>query len=301
MAHISLRQLQAFVSVAEAKNFNRAAESLHLSPSTVSSLIAELEARLGFALFERTTRHVSVSARGREFRPYAMSVLRQLKIAEVAAFELKKHSIRIVRVAAPQVVSASLLPKMIAGYTATHPDVRIHIVDAPVITLSDRIVAGDADLAIGPEQPMAKGVSATPLFDSRWVLWCHPKHPAAAMKQVKWADLAPYTICAAGSDHEQSLAPVIAKLPPKKRFQVSEIVDNVTTALGIAAENIAVTMTPEFVQNIAAHTPLVKRPLIQPALTRRYVLYSQAEPWIPEAVREFADYIQNFALTHQIQ
>jgi DNA-binding transcriptional LysR family regulator len=301
MAHISLRQLQAFVSVAETKNFNRAAESLHLSPSTVSSLIAELESRLEFNLFERTTRHVSLSSRGREFRPYAMSVLRQLKIAEGAAVELKRHSVRIVRVAAPQVVAASLLPKIIAGYIATRPDVRIHTVDSSVITLSDRIVAGDADIAIGPEQPVAKGLSATTLFESRWVLWCHPKHPAASMKKVQWAELAPYTICAAGPDHEQSLAAVIGKLPPKKRFQVSEIVDNVTTALGIVAANIAVTMTPEFVQNVAAHTHLVKRPLIQPSLTRRYVLYTQTDPWVPEAVKEFADYIQDFVSTRRIR
>lgn len=59
------------------------------------------------------------------------------------------------------------------------------------------------------------------------------------MKQIRWSELAPYTICAAGSDHEKSLASVISKLPPKKRFHVSEIVENVITALGIVAENIA--------------------------------------------------------------
>jgi DNA-binding transcriptional LysR family regulator len=56
MTHISSRQLMAFVALAEANNFRRAAEHLHISSSTVSNLITELEDCIEFPLFIRTTR-----------------------------------------------------------------------------------------------------------------------------------------------------------------------------------------------------------------------------------------------------
>jgi hypothetical protein len=65
MARFSLRQLEALVAVADTKNFNRAGDYMHLSSSTISNLIAELEDRLGFPVFDRTTRKVSLTIAGR--------------------------------------------------------------------------------------------------------------------------------------------------------------------------------------------------------------------------------------------
>lgn len=292
MAHISLRQLKAFVAVAEAKNFNRAAEVLHLSSSTVSNLIAELEARLEFPLFVRTTRKVSLSDKGREFLPYASSILRQLRIAEAASSELKDRNIKLVRVAAPQVVAGSILPRIIADYTSNNPDVRIHIVDSLVNQVSDQVFNGAADLAIGPEQPVAEGISVTTLFRSPWVLWCHPDHPLADKKQVKWSELSNTVLCSAGSDFEKSLASVINGLPVEDRFVVSDIVDNVTTALGLVAQNLTVTMTPEVVERLNMYSHLKKLYLVEPELSRNYALYSQGDLWVSDPVKDFAKYIQ---------
>jgi len=300
MAHISLRQLTAFVAVAEAKSFNQAAENLNLSSSTVSNLIAELEDRIEFSLFERTTRKVSLSEKGMEFLPYATSTMRQFRIAEAAAIELRDRNIKIVRVAVPQVVAATLLPEIIAAYTAENPDVRIHIVDSPVISLSDQVVNGTADIAIGPEQPVADGISISPVFESRWVLWCHPDHPLASKMQVKWSELKPYVICAAGSDHERSLASVLNNLPPKDRFNVSDIVESVTTALGLVAQNLTIAMTPEFVGKLGMHRHIKKLNLIDPDLSRRYVLYSQGDAWVSEPVRNFTEYAKSFLKNYQL-
>ncbi|MBR9911727.1 MAG: LysR family transcriptional regulator [Gammaproteobacteria bacterium] len=300
MPHISLRQLKAFVAVAEAKNFNRAAENLYLSSSTVSNLIADLETRIEFPLFIRTTRKVTLSEKGKEFLPYATSILRQLRIAEAASIELRDRNIKIVRVAAPQVVAATLLPEIIAAYAAVNPDVRIHIVDSPVISLSDQVVNGVADIAIGPEQPVSEGISVSALFESNWVLWCHPEHPLASKQQVKWSELSPYFISAAGSDHEKSLASVINSLPPKDRFNVSDIVDSVTTALGLVSENLAIAMTPEFVEKLGIHPHLKKLDLIDPYLSRRYVLYGQGDLWVSEPVKEFTEYTQAFLENYQL-
>lgn len=199
--------------------------------------------------------------------------------------------------AAPQVVAATLLPEIIAAYRITHPDIRVHIVDAAVISLSDQIINGSADIAIGPEQQVNQGISVTQLFQSRWILWCHPDHPISAKTEVKWSELRPYVICAAGSDHEQSLASILNTLEPSERFHVSDIVESVTTALGLVSQNIALTMTPEFVDQLGIHQHLRKLPLSQPTLSRHYVLYSQSDMWVSDPVQGFADFVKQFVAT----
>jgi DNA-binding transcriptional LysR family regulator len=294
MAHISLRQLSAFVAVAEMKNFNKAAENLCLNSSTVSNLIAELEDRLEFPLFIRTTRKVGLSEKGREFLPYASSILRQFRVAEAAAVELRDRNIRLVRVAAPQVVAATLLPEIIASYKKKHPDVKIHIVDSSILSLSDQISNGTADLAIGPEQAVSQGISVTPLFESKWVLWCHEDHELAQKIQARWSELSAYVICAAGADQESSLSSIINNLPPKDRFYISDMVESVTTALGLVSQNLTITMTPEFVESLGMYKKIKKLELVEPELSRKYVLYSLGDAWVSESVKEFTEFVKNY-------
>jgi LysR family transcriptional regulator, carnitine catabolism transcriptional activator len=61
---LTSRQLRAFLLVAQHRNFSRAAEALFITPSGLSILIRELESQLGFRLFDRTTRHVVLTAHG---------------------------------------------------------------------------------------------------------------------------------------------------------------------------------------------------------------------------------------------
>src|SRR5579863_8617322 len=63
---VSTKQLRAFRLVAQHRNFTRAAEALFITPSGLSVLIRELESRVGFRLFDRTTRHVELTPHGGE-------------------------------------------------------------------------------------------------------------------------------------------------------------------------------------------------------------------------------------------
>lgn len=65
---ISLRQLEAFVAVCNEGNFSKAAQRIHISQSGLSILIRELEQSLECRLFDRSTRQVSLTDAGREFR-----------------------------------------------------------------------------------------------------------------------------------------------------------------------------------------------------------------------------------------
>src|SRR5215472_1394593 len=77
----SSRQLRAFVLAAQHRSFTRAAEALFITPSGLSVLIRELETQLGFRLFDRTTRSVSLTNYGTRLVPVIRRNLDQLDAA----------------------------------------------------------------------------------------------------------------------------------------------------------------------------------------------------------------------------
>src|ERR1700759_4777914 len=78
---VSTRQLRAFRLAAEHHSFARAAESLFITPSGLSVLIKELESRVGFRLFERTTRRVELTPNGRQLLAVIQRNLEELDVA----------------------------------------------------------------------------------------------------------------------------------------------------------------------------------------------------------------------------
>ena len=81
------RQLRAFLLVAQHHSFARAAEALFVTPSALSLLIRELENQLGFRLFDRTTRHVALTAHGGQLLAIARRSLGRASKAPRRAFD----------------------------------------------------------------------------------------------------------------------------------------------------------------------------------------------------------------------
>jgi DNA-binding transcriptional LysR family regulator len=84
-----------FVAVAEARNFSRAAERLNVSQPALSAQIKEFERRLGFALFDRSTRRVELTSQGRLFLPNARRMIVEAAWAIRAANEIRTNELRI--------------------------------------------------------------------------------------------------------------------------------------------------------------------------------------------------------------
>ena len=79
--NVTLRQLRAFVAVAQAGSFTDAAANLHITQSALSGLIKELEQALGVQIVHRTTRRLQLSGVGKEFLPLSARILEDLDTA----------------------------------------------------------------------------------------------------------------------------------------------------------------------------------------------------------------------------
>lgn len=291
-ARFTPRQLEAFVAAAELNNFTLVGRRLNLTPSAISNLITELEAVLGFAVFERTTRRVSLTLDGREFLPAAMAVQRQLQQAALRAADIRERSFDVVRIAAPLAVAAAILPPLIAKHRAARPRSSVRILDTGVEWLVDRIAAGEADLALGPDRRVGPEVVCAPLFPSPWVVWLSPAHPLAAQPELRWRDLRETVVVAAGRDHEQSVAPRLEAAGEALPDRV-EVVANVSTALGLAAAQLGVSFSPAYVRPLAEPLGLVMRRIREPEVVRHMSLYAPADGRLSAAGEAFRAHLEH--------
>jgi DNA-binding transcriptional LysR family regulator len=291
LTRFTLRQIEAFVAVAELHSFSAAAQRMGMTAQAVSQLVADLEALLSFRLFERTTRRVSLSSAGRDFLGSAESALRHVRDAESAAADVRNRAAGLVRVGAPLVLASTAMPQAIRAYNALRPKVVVRIRDVGVDALVDAVAAGDVDMAMGPDRPVGPEVSRQALFESLWVLWCTPDHPLARQRTLRWSELRTHPLVAAGHDHERSVAQMRLGIPDAERVTPVDVVDNISTALGIAAQGLAVTLAPAYVGVLAASFGLVMRRVLEPETIRKVCLYTPLLRGTSPAAEGFAAHL----------
>src|ERR1700743_2500920 len=107
---VSTRQLRAFRLAAQHKSFARAAEALFITPSGLSVLIKELEGRVGFRLFDRTTRRVELTVHGDELLAVIKKNLEELDAAIANIGRNAKEGRRDISLGTTPLVAANILP-----------------------------------------------------------------------------------------------------------------------------------------------------------------------------------------------
>ncbi|WP_426112915.1 LysR substrate-binding domain-containing protein [Pseudomonas sp. DSP3-2-2] len=126
--------MQAFVRVVEAGSFTKAAETLHMSKTSVTQLVQQLEARLRVKLLNRTTRKVNVTADGAVFYERAVRLLADLDDAETSLSGASALPRGRLRVDVPSPLASMILVPALPAFHARYPDIQIDM------GVSDRIV-----------------------------------------------------------------------------------------------------------------------------------------------------------------
>ena len=141
----ALDGVKTFLSVAQHRSFRRAAAELGVTPSAISQAIRALEARVGAALFIRTTRSVSLSEAGERFHARAKPAFEELVAASAVARDLGQRPAGLLRLTVPRAIVPILLERMVASFCQAWPDVEVEI--AASADLVD-IAAGGFDAGI---------------------------------------------------------------------------------------------------------------------------------------------------------
>ena len=143
---MNLKQLEAFVQVAEGGSFSKAARELYLTQPTISAHISSLEKELNVRLFVRNTKEVSLSDNGKDLYKYAKQMVDlQGKIEE--HFGMKKDSGKhCITIAASTIPAQYLLPKVLMCFNEKYPEEQFKIKETDSAQVVTRIVDCMADV-----------------------------------------------------------------------------------------------------------------------------------------------------------
>ncbi|WP_085624863.1 MULTISPECIES: LysR family transcriptional regulator [unclassified Pseudomonas] len=126
--------MQAFVRVVETGSFTKAAATLHMSKTTVTQLVQQLEARLRVRLLNRTTRKVNVTADGAAYYERVVRLLVDMDDAETSLSSASMSPRGRLRVDVPSPLARMLLIPALPGFFARYPEIQL------TVGVSDRIV-----------------------------------------------------------------------------------------------------------------------------------------------------------------
>src|SRR3977135_501306 len=124
----ALDGVEAFLSVGQHRSFRKAAAELGVTPSAISQAVRTLEARIGAALFLRTTRSVGLTEAGERFLARAKPAFEELVAASQIARDPGQRPSALLPLPAPRAALPVLVTPLIASFSRAYPEVEVEIV-----------------------------------------------------------------------------------------------------------------------------------------------------------------------------
>jgi len=295
--NISLKQMRAFVAVAHAGSFTRAAEQLFITQSALSSLIRNLEAELDLRLLDRTTRRLELTEVGKELLQSLEQLLNDLDRMTTDLREVSAIRRGRVRIGSTPLLASTFLPVAIQAFRLKFPEITVRVVDDSSTKLMQALEQGDIDLLVATLGGYHPEIDSAVLLTDVMVLVCPVEHPLTGATEATWNDLQSQSVIALckGSglreimDHTmQSIGGAITP---------SQEVNHVATAVAMVAAGMGVAVLPSYSVRFNEAAAVRAVPLTSP-IEKRYVsLATLKRKTKSAATQAMVDHLQEFART----
>ncbi|GGF70727.1 DNA-binding transcriptional regulator, LysR family [Mameliella alba] len=266
--NVTLRQIRAFLAVAELGRFNLAAGALGLTQAAVSLLIKDLEQELGVRLFDRHTRKVNLTDIGIEFLPQARKAMEDLDLATRSVRERAQLKKGKVVVASSIIFSSTTIPALIARFLDQYPGISVGLRDMPEEEIRPALLRNEADIALGTLLDHDPEIRSQPVSQDRLMLICRADHPLAARQAIGWTDLSDQKLIVLALDNplrqivERTMIGVAPYFLPAYDVRFS------TTAIGMVAAGLGVSVLPENSMELTSAAGVCSVALSDPIITR---------------------------------
>ncbi|WP_395702784.1 LysR family transcriptional regulator [Aquabacterium sp.] len=287
-AQVSTRQLRAFLALAGQRHFTRAAADCHLSQPAFSALIRQLEQMLGLKLFDRSTRHVALTAEGQEFELAARRVLEEVDVAFASLRDRAAARRGRVAIALLPSLAADWLPAVLAGFRARHPGIELQVADVLSEPCIERVRGAQADFALAAVRADTPELRADAFCRDDFHLVCPADHPLARRRALKPADLRgqPFVHLSRTSSVRQYIE---AALHPDVPPAVLEV-DQLATVAGLVRAGLGISLVPALALYAFRSPQLALRRLNWPGLQRQIYLVRRRDRSLSVAAQAFHDW-----------
>ncbi|MCZ0964116.1 LysR substrate-binding domain-containing protein [Paracoccus benzoatiresistens] len=272
-----IRQLQCFVILAEELNFTRAAKRLNMSQPPLSLQIQSLERTIGAALFQRTSRKMTLTSAGEVFLSRARSILAQHDRALLEVQEVLSGQHGTLDIGATGSILRAGLAELLAQFCRQHPliSVRLHE-QAPALQVSD-LLSGRMDVSFNRSVPFHEDLSCQLAWREELVVLLPSDHRLRAARTLSIDDLRHEQHVILRPDSSDFAAYILSFLTQGgARPRISQRVVDAQSIPSLVSAGFGIGLVPAGIAATAG--PLIHRPIAPvPPVSDIFAVYRRGE------------------------
>ncbi|QIQ21599.1 LysR family transcriptional regulator [Zophobihabitans entericus] len=291
--NLSIKQLRAFLALAEAENFTRASEKVNLSQPAFSALIASLEQEIGYRLFDRDTRKVQLNSDGLHFIELARTMVHTYDntVNEIRV-RSKGEEGRVTLAVLPS-IAVQWVPELLVEFNKQNPNIHVELMDTQWDRCLQSIINHTADLALTAGTPSLNELSSEVLFSDNFYLICHKDHPLASKEYVELSDLEHQPLIAFSQG--TSIRIYTDQLIQFHNIRYILEVRQLTTMMGMVASNYGISIVTGLTLFQFEHHNIAIVPFKDVSLRRAVYLIKSRDKTLSIPAQKLYDFIKESA------
>jgi len=319
---MDLKQLNAFIAIADLKSFSAAASKTGLSQPTLSRLLKQLETDMGVELIDRYHRPLHLTEAGAFFYDKISTILTEIDTVTSMTQRLSVPSAALNIGFVPSVLYG-LLPEVIAKLKQSHPDIEVNLKDISSYQQIDALKSGDIDIGFGRFAHQDPWIQQILLRHERYLVALPKAHPLADSDEQRLIDLAnnrlilyhqthlPISTTAIPikpSNDQPSFEPVTEPLLHLfAQYGISPFmtttVSDLQVALGLVAAGEGITLVPASLKTVRTEQIVYRRLLHENATSPIYLhtLKDFIHPKIPDLLGAIYQVYERRGITYRKQ
>ena len=264
--NINFKLLGVFLSVAENASFRKAADQTHRSMPAVSMQIKQLEEQVGVALFQRTTRKVSLTDEGEKLLISARKALAELEIGLLQIQQSIDLQHGRLSFACVPTVASTRLPLILTTFAKMYPGITVHVRELANLELLDCVRRREVDFGIGPVPENTGELDFSPVFVDEYCAMLPKGYQDKGRDGISLRELCtlPLLMLSDASTFRGHLEKVLSAngLEAKSNYEFA----HVNTLIAMAEAGLGVALLPRIA--IPRKTPLKVVRVVKPGLSR---------------------------------
>lgn len=266
----TLKQLKYLCAVAEHQHFGNAAKACHVSQSTLSAGIQELEDALNVSLVERNNRNVLLTGLGQDVVARSHEILVDVEDLVAMCDAAGEPFTGKLRLGVIPTIAPFLLPKLLRKMRAQYPDFKLYIREGLSEPLVEALHAGELDILLLALPFPADNVDVMPLMEDDFLLASPAGHPLATQAELKTEDLKGEDLLLLEDGHCLREHALEACKLRDKQISVHYQATSLSTIVQMVANGIGITLLPKMAVDagITSGTDLMTRAFEQSRVSR---------------------------------
>lgn len=285
----NIQKYQAFVEVADAGSFTKAAETLAYSQSSISHMVSDLERDWGVALFERSRRGVVLTGDGARLLPEARALCESFRALEATVDEVRGLETGLIRIGVFPSVAAHWIPRIIKRFSADYPGIDYKLRVGDYTEIEEWIADGTVDcgFVLLPLRTDARLI-ARALEEDEFLAVLPRDHELAGAGVFPVERLAEFPLLSPASESDDELLEFLIRWGVRPTTRLTSWDDRAILSMveyGMGVSVLSRLMLRGLSQNV------VTLPLSDPVFRTIGVAYRSAGH-LPLATRRFLDYLE---------